>query len=85
MVILKFSFSKYYEYSIKSQTFIILDPDFPRLVLEVIQKLCTLGKNAFSRGVKGSFQDPKKTKVLGRHFYQAMMGSRKTPRDKAPI
>ena len=50
-IILKVGFSNqvldYLESSIRSRLSVILDPNFPRLLLEVIQKLCILEQNIF--------------------------------------
>ena len=56
-----FSLLNYHKSSIRSRLCIIFDPNFPRLVLEVIQKL---RENVYSRGVKGSSKNLKKTKKV---------------------
>ena len=46
--------------SISSRLCIILDPNFPGLVLEVLRKLWQLEKKLFFRCDRGSSYDPKK-------------------------
>ena len=53
---------KYRKSSTRSRPCIILDPKFPRLVLEVLSKVQLLEQNIFSGLTEGLLRTPKVTK-----------------------